>query len=160
MFASSKAASGSVLLQGRGVGGGGEAGGQNLLLGAAAENVADLGANVGGEETVNEGVGGRVEGGQTLEKSGDGGVHGDQVEYLEEGSNVSKEALKEAAGRTYLQEVVHHVGTPTEDEDKNNDKGHLDRLHFGLWNEAARGGSPRLWLVSQLVAGRRRGGGR
>ena len=83
MFATS-GRGGSLLLQSRGVGGGGEAGGQNLLLLTAAEDVTDLGTNVGREKTVNEGIGGRVEGGQTLEKSGDGGVHGDQVVDLEE----------------------------------------------------------------------------
>ena len=57
----------------------------------------------------------------------------------------------------YLQEVVHHVGTPTEDEDENDDKRHLDSLHFGLGNEPARRGSPRLWFVSShFIAGRRR----
>ena len=53
---------------------------------SAAEQVAQGGTYVGGEEAVDEGVGRRVERGQALDEGGHGpvgGVVGDEPEYLQ-----------------------------------------------------------------------------
>ncbi len=87
-------------------------------------------ADVGGEEAIDEGVGRRVQRGQTLDK----GCHGD-------GGLVLRNAVE------HLQQVEDHVGAPAENEDENDDEGHLDGFHFGLGNEAAWRGPSRFWLI-------------
>ena len=37
----------------------------------------------------------------------------------------------------HLQQVKDHIRAPTEDENENYDKGHLDGLHFGLGNQSS-----------------------
>lgn len=57
------------------------------------------------EETVDDGVGGRVEGRQALDEGGDCGVGS-------RGRNVS----------IHLQEIEHYVGAPAQDEDWNGNR--------------------------------------
>ena len=75
----------------RGVRGGGHACRQVCRPLSAAEQVAKGGADVGGEEAVDEGVGGRVEGGQALDESGHGPVRRvvwDEPEHLQKTRNL------------------------------------------------------------------------
>ena len=54
--------------------------------------------------------------------------------------------------RSYLQQIEEDVWAPAEDEDEDDDEGHLDCLHLGFRDQASGRGPPRFDLVLSTAA--------
>lgn len=91
---------------------------------AEAEDLPKCPADLRWEEAVDERVGGRIEWRQALDERGNGDIGLRPRDLIED-----------------LQQIEDNIGRPAHHEHYHNHDGHLHRLHFGTWNDAARTGT-------------------